>query len=449
MMDCAGPAPKRIKNSMRPDYKNRLKITIFTIGSRGDVQPYIALGCGLKAAGFEVSIATYAFFKPLIEQYGLVIIPLSGDPKAMLASEEGQRWLQSHQNPFQFIQSFIALTQPRIEPLMQETKMALADADLIIYSDLGIVGYHVAEFLKTPLIETHLQPFGATSEFASVGAPAGVKLGGWYNWLSHKMTEQILWQPFRSKLNALRKELLHLPPESFWGPFKKIEEKQQTTLYAFSRHIIPKPHDWPEWRKITGYWFLPASPTWQPAPHLKAFLAAGEPPIYVGFGSMMDENPHELAALIISAVSKSSHPTPRLLLSSGWANLVPSELPQEVLVIDDTPHAWLFPQMAGIIHHGGAGTTAAALRSGRPSVAIPYFADQFFWSNRVYQQGVGPKPVPRPKLTVTKLAHLFSELSQNVTMKKRAANLGARIRAEKGVDTAVFYIKQRIEQKIA
>lgn len=448
MKGYAGLETKLIKNFMSQEFNAPLKIVIFTIGSRGDVQPYIALGCGLKADGFDVSIATYSYFKPFIEAYGLKLKPLTGDPKAMLATKEGQKWLQSHQNPLQFIQSFIALTQPRIEPLMRETLLALADADLIIYSDLGIVGYHVAESLNIPVIETHLQPFGATTEFASVGAPAGLKFGGWYNWLTHKLTEQILWQPFRSKINSLRETLLDLPPESFWGPFNKIEKRQHPTLYAFSRHIIPKPKDWPSWRHITGYWFLPPPPKWSPEPQLKAFLEAGESPLYVGFGSMLDENPKELVDLILTAVSNSTEPPPRLLLSSGWANLVPSKLPSNVHVTKAVPHEWLFPQMAAVVHHGGAGTAAAALRSGSPSAAIPYFADQFFWANRVYQQGVGPKPVSRPKLTVNKLASIFSELMQNNIMKQRAADLGKKIQAESGVETAVFHIRQYIEKNI-
>lgn len=408
------------------------------------MQPYVALGRGLQAAGFDVSIATYAYFRELIEAFGLTLKPLSGDPEEILRSEEGQRWVTARQNPLQFIQAFIALTKPRLETLLQEAISALADANLILYSDLGIVGYHVAEYHGIPAMETHLQPFGATTAFPSVGSPPWLWLGGWGNYLSHLATDQILWQPFRREINRLRRRYLNLPPESFFGPFKKVKRWQRPMLYAFSKHVLPKPADWEAWRKVTGYWFLPPEPGWKPDPALVDFLAAGKPPVYVGFGSMIDQEPEQLAASISRAATQTNS---RLLLSAGWANLRGSSLSEHVFPIESVPHAWLLPQTAAAIHHGGAGTTAAALRAGVPNMALPYFADQYFWANRIYKLGTGPKPFPRTQLTAERLCHALRELTQNNALRNKAKTLGNLLEEERGVETAVVHIEAFLRKR--
>lgn len=419
------------------------RITIITIGSRGDVQPYVALGRGLKTAGFQVAIATYPYFRDLIEAHGLTLKPLRGDPKEILGSDLGQQWVGSQQNPLQFARTFIQLTKPRLEPLMQDALEVLADADLILYSDLGIVGYHVAEHFGTPAIETHLQPFGATTAFPSVGSPPWLWLGSWGNYFSHMATDQVLWQPFRTLVNELRRDYLNLPPETFFGPFRKIKQSGNPMLYAFSPHVLPKPADWKRWRKITGYWVLPPEPDWQPDPQLVDFLADGEPPVYIGFGSMTDQNPEQLVEMILTAVSRTNT---RLLLSSGWAGLTASDLPDRAFLLGNVPHEWLLPKTAAVIHHGGAGTTAAGLRSGRPSLALPYFADQYFWANRIHALGAGPKPFNRSQLTVDRLVHALAQLTRNVTMQQRAADIGRLLQNERGVETAVSHIKTFLQK---
>ncbi|MEM7335735.1 MAG: glycosyltransferase [Chloroflexota bacterium] len=420
-----------------------MKLSIITIGSRGDVQPYVALGCGLQKAGFDVSIVTYEYYRQFIEAYGLKLKPLQGDPKEILGSENGRNWVRSQGNPVKFVKNFIALTKARIAPMMKDAVEQLADAEIILYSDLGIVGYHVAEKYQTPLIETHLQPFGITKTFPSVGAPPWIKLGGLYNQISHWVTEQMLWQPFRTLVNDLRRTELDLRPIPFWGPFKKIKTEGNPTLHAYSPHVLPKPSDWPRWRHVTGNWVLPPEPGWQPDPKLVDFLNAGKPPVYVGFGSMVDEEPEKLVEMVLTAVS---HTNNRIILSSGWAGFTASNLPDNAYIIQSVPHEWLLPQMAAVIHHGGAGTTAAGLRSGVPSMAAPYFADQFFWADRIYNLGVSPKLPPRPKLTMDILTHAIQEATQNSVMKNNAARIGQLLHAEDGIETAVKIIKKFANQ---
>lgn len=421
-----------------------MNITIFTIGSRGDTQPYVALGRGLQQAGHTVRLATYGFYESFLAEYGLEIAPLSGDPREVMASPAGQQWLQSGQNPVQFVRAFIDLTKPRLELMFAEGVDACRGADLIIYSDLGFVGYHAAEYLGVPALQARLQPFGPTRDFPSVGVPPWMQFGGWSNYLSHVMTDQIMWQPFRRLTNRWRTEKLGLEPEPFFGPFADLNRTKQPVLYGFSPQVLPKPDDWEAWRHVVGYWILPPAPDWSPPAELVQFLESGPPPVYIGFGSMMDRDPAELTRLITTAVSQAKV---RAVLHAGWGNLIPEEQSDDLFVVESVPHEWLFPRMAAIVHHGGAGTTAAGLRSGQPSVAVPFFADQYFWSRRIRALGVGPEPISRAKLTVEGLSGLLKTAVSDQLMAQQAFVLGERLRAEDGVKTAVLLIERLMESR--
>jgi sterol 3beta-glucosyltransferase len=196
---------------------------------------------------------------------------------------------------------------------------------------------------------------------------------------------------------------------------------------------------------MNGYWFLDQPNDWQPSVELQAFLDAGDPPVYVGFGSMAGRKPQRLAQIVIEALQAANV---RGVIATGWGGLDANDLPETIFKIDQAPHDWLFPRMAAVAHHGGAGTTAAGLRAGRPTVICSFIADQPFWGARVYALGVGPKHIPQKQLTVEKLAAAIREATTNPAMRQRAADLGEQIRAEDGVADTVALI-ERIAEKHA
>jgi UDP:flavonoid glycosyltransferase YjiC (YdhE family) len=232
-----------------------------------------------------------------------------------------------------------------------------------------------------------------------------------------------------------------MPPASLAGPFEQLYEEQTPSLYAFSPLVAPPPRDWPDWIRVTGYWFLEPPEDWQPQPELLDFLDAGPPPVYIGFGSMTNRKPTESAELALEALKKSGQ---RGILLRGWGGLTKEDLPKDVFVLDAIPHLWLFPRMAAVIHHGGAGTTGVGLRSGVPSVVVPHFADQPFWGERVHTLGVGPRPIPRWRLTASGLAKAIRRAVEDGEMHSRAALLGEQLRAEQGVQRAVEIILSNI-----
>jgi UDP:flavonoid glycosyltransferase YjiC (YdhE family) len=205
--------------------------------------------------------------------------------------------------------------------------------------------------------------------------------------------------------------------------------------------VLPKPHDWGDHLHITGYWFMEEA-TYQPQTELVRFLESGSRPVYIGFGSMLDQEATQTTRIVLEALDITGQ---RAILHGGWSELGHQALPDTVLRVADIPHNWLFPRMAAVVHHGGAGTTAAGLRAGVPSVIVPYFGDQPFWARRVHQMGAGPTPIPRLKLTASKLAHALLEAMQDQNILQTSAKVGAEIQAENGVQNAVELINHYLE----
>jgi sterol 3beta-glucosyltransferase len=247
---------------------------------------------------------------------------------------------------------------------------------------------------------------------------------------------------FRGATNRWRVETLGLPPLPLGGPYRQIEREREIVLLGYSPSVVPKPPDWGEHIHVTGYWFLDRPDDWQLPATLNAFLAAGPPPVYIGLGSMTGRDPEALTQLALDALRRAHQ---RGVLLAGWAGLGGLDLPDDVCLVDDIPHDWLFPRMAAVAHHGGAGTTGAGLRAGKPSILLPYFADQPFWGRVVHDLGAGPPPIPQKELTAERLAAAINRAVTSPGIHRRARTLGERIRQEDGVGNAVSILISRLE----
>lgn len=315
---------------------------------------------------------------------------------------------------------------------------ACRSVDLIVAGVGGMyVGFSIAEKLDLPMLQAHVFPFTPTGEFPGVLFPQAVsRLGRGVNRASHELIRQVMWQGSRVADEKARKEVLDLPAAPFFGPYDNERLNRSPALYGFSPSVIPPPKDWNDAR-VTGYWFLDAAPDWTPPADLEAFLAKGPAPVYVGFGSMGSRNPAQTAELVLEALAKSKQ---RAIMQSGWGGLGTENLPVSVHAVRSVPHTWLFPRVAAVVHHGGAGTTAAGLRAGVPSIIVPFFGDQAFWGERVARLGVGPRPIPRRRLTADRLAQAIQQAVSDQGLRQGASDLGARIRAEDGIAKAVAAI---------
>ncbi|MEA5574546.1 glycosyltransferase [Calothrix sp. UHCC 0171] len=416
-----------------------MRIAIIAMGSQGDVQPYIALGKGLQEVGYRVRLVTHENFAELVNSHGLEFCPVRGDIQSIAETKEMRELLEK--GNFLAITSYTAKQAQRAAiDWANDGIVACEKMDLLIVGVGGLyLGLALAEKLGLPLLQAYVFPFTPTKAFPSVLFPQSLsQLGGWFNHLSHHLTRQIMWQGFRTGDRLMRQQVLGLKAASFWGAYNSEILQQYPILYGFSPSVIPKPSDWHN-THVTGYWFLDSAPDWQPPSALMEFLENGSPPIYIGFGSMSNKNPEETTALVLEALEQTQQ---RAILLSGWGGLGTQNLPNTIFPIDSIPHSWLFPRVAAVVHHGGAGTTSAGLRAGIPTIIIPYFGDQGFWGERVAQLGVGVKPIPRKQLTAQKLAEAIQQVLTDADMRQRAANLGARIQAEEGIAGAVAVVEE-------
>jgi sterol 3beta-glucosyltransferase len=218
-------------------------------------------------------------------------------------------------------------------------------------------------------------------------------------------------------------------------------------LHGHSAAIWPAPHDWPAHAEVTGAWFLDppgGDPSWSAPPGLIAFLGKGAPPVYIGFGSMAGVDPESTTRVVMDAVARAGV---RAVLARGWGGIDrTAPMAAQVHLVDEVPHAWLFPRMAAVVHHGGAGTTAAGLRAGRPTLVCPFGLDQPFWGRRVQALGVGPVPLPQRRLDAGTLAQALADLVGNPRYRERAAAVADAIAREGGVAAAVAAIERIASQ---
>lgn len=410
-----------------------MKITILSVGTRGDVQPYIALGLGCRAVGHEVHIAAASNFEEFVRSCGLGYTRLEANFRELMETSLVQE-LMTSRNPLKSYRETRKLIHYILERFAADSWKACQNSDAIVFSSIAVTGYSVAEKLGLPSCWAPLQPMSRTRAFPSVVSPIRSSQNGTLNWFTHILEEQATWQPSRNFINQWRRDFLGLKPYPFSGPYDLLEKKHFPIIYGYSPTILPKPSDWGDWIHVSGYWFLDHPAEWQPPAGLVNFIQAGKPPIYVGFGSMNSHEAKELTQLVIEAVTLAKE---RAVFATGWGSLADVTLPDTIYKVDSIPHDWLFPQMAAAVHHGGAGTTAATLRAGIPSLIIPHIMDQPFWGQRVFDLGVGPRPLPRKKVTAERLAKAIAMTRNDKDMKRRARTLAKQICAENGVARAV------------
>jgi len=411
-------------------------ITILAAGSRGDTQPYIALGVELQKAGYVVRIATFEVFESLVKSYGLEFHPLKGDITS-IASRENSKGAIKADNPFKLLLSFNKLKSYAFD-LQKDLFDACQGSDVILYHPGMAIGYFAAQYLKIPAILATPFPMTPTKDYPALIFYDKVRLGTGFNWVTHKIFEKIMWFASSSPVKQFWKQKFGSAPENFTCPYPKQNTLSAPTLTSCSNFVFPRPKDWPEHVYNTGYWFLDEEPDWKPPSELIDFLDKGKPPVYVGFGSIGDpEQAQQTTNLVIKALKQSGQ---RGVLATGWSGMSKIDnIPEEIFIIESAPHGWLFPRMAAVIHHGGAGTTAAGLRAGVPGIVIPSANDQFAWGRKIYELGVGSKPIPRKELTSEKLsdAILYALTDQII---ENAKLLGTNIQNENGTAAATQII---------
>ncbi len=421
-----------------------MKVFITTYGSRGDVQPYVALGKGLRRAGHQVTLATSDRFRDFVLANDLSYGYLNDRLLSILDTDQGKDLMENTTGILQILKRTLTMMRevsPLQRSLLEESWQAARDADpdLIIFHPKSFSGPDIAEKLGVPaLLGLVIPMLIPSSERPHIGFPK-LPLGGWYNRLTYAVVQQLMAFSASRFVGDWRRK--HgLPGQRKFNLLHHTDGKPVPAICGYSPHVFPSPSDWPEWVKTTGYWYLDEPSDWQPDQRLLDFLDQGPPPVYVGFGSMSGRRPDRLATIVVDSLKRANL---RGIIATGWGGLRADSLPDSILSIDSVPHAWLFPRTAAVVHHGGAGTTAAGLRAGRPTIIVPFFGDQPFWGQQVYELGVGSKPIPQKKLTTERLTEALVQVTSEERIVAAARGLGEKIRAEDGVGEAVRFITTR------
>jgi sterol 3beta-glucosyltransferase len=418
-----------------------MQIAILALGSRGDVQPFIALALALMRAGHTVHLIGLADYAELVADYGLPFTAVVGAANDLMDRELVYSALDAAGSglPLGFARRFLAQIEPFITQLCAECLAACAGAEALVASTLGLYpGLLIAERLGLRLIPVHFHPYGLTSSMPDVSfaaLPDWAPLRRAYNQASHRLAAHGLWQFLRGPLNRARQTALGLAPLSARELWARVAYFAPLTLYGYSATIAPPPSDWPMRRRVNGYWMLERPADWRPPAALERFLAAGAPPVYIGFGSVLaGRDPAAITTLLVAALGRAG--MRGLIYRGAWGDLAPNALPEHVLAIDAVPHDWLFRRVAAVVMHGGAGTTAAALRAGAPVVSIPFYGDQRFWAARVAALGAGPPPLARRELEPARLAAAIQQAVNDASMRTRARALSALLANEDGATHA-------------
>jgi len=397
-----------------------MKFVVVTYGTEGDTRPLAALSRSLLDSGHEVRLladgATLGSAGPL----GVPAEALAGDIQQVLQPSKESR-------PSDTAWALARIANANTESWLRQVVSVGKGCDAIILSALAsFVGLSAAEYLGVKAIGAGFLPITATAAFPPPLLPPGV-VPGWLNRVSYGWVNSLVWRALRKSTNAARARVCSLPPR------KKVWSTHPI-LYGVSPSLLPRPRDYPPNVYMCGQW-VPPAPEWTPPRELVDFLAAGEPPLYLGFGSMAGLIQPGLLKELIAAVSGR-----RVLFYPGWSNVSSSELPAGFFIVRDTPHHWLFPQTSVVIHHGGSGTTHSAARAGVPSVVIPLAGDQFFWADRLHELGVAPAPVKVRSLRAVGLSHSVG-LAERAEVRARSVILGAQMAAENGLARAISAIE--------
>ncbi|KFA74440.1 hypothetical protein S40288_08917 [Stachybotrys chartarum IBT 40288] len=424
----------------------KLNIVIQVVGSRGDVQPFVALGTELQKHGHRVRLATHNVFDSFVRDAGLEFFPIGGDPAELMA------YMVRNPGLIPSIQSLRAGDIKKKRVMMAEilhgcwlscissdpVSLDPFVADAIIANPPSFAYVHCAQVLGIPVHLMFTMPWTSTAAFPHPLVNIKFSQGSsteplTANYLSYAVVEVLTWQGLGDVINEWR-ESIDLEPIAFSEGPRLAETLKIPFTYCWSPALVPKPRDWGNHIDVCGFFFR-EPPLYTPPPELERFLGDGPPPIYIGFGSIVIDDAASLSRTILEAIRITGC---RALISRGWSKLDGPES-DSVMFLGDCPHEWLFKHVQAVIHHGGAGTTACGLLNGRPTTIIPFFGDvssQPFWGDMVAAAGAGPAPIPQKSLDVDRLVDAI-QYCLTPQASKAAEEIAVKMRSESGVKQAV------------
>jgi sterol 3beta-glucosyltransferase len=398
---------------------------VLSAGSTGDVEPFAALAARLGMRGHEVVLAADAGFEHLAPGGAVRFAPIRANFQSLL-TPEGKR------------PSLRGAVFPVIRGMLADSwRVAQADRpELIVAHQKTLAAPHIAEKLGIPHVQALTVPMLTPTREFPLPAMVRQDLGGFLNRASYRLVAT-LTRPYSGLIRDWRGNTLSLAPRG--NP-----PASARTLYCYSPSLVPTPRDWPSDVVATGFWVREGNGAAEPGdPELESFLASGAPPVYVGFGSSVGPDPVALGASVSEGLRRAGV---RAVIATGWGGLKGVGSDSHTMVVEAASHAWLFPRVAAVVHHGGAGTTAAGLLAARATIVCPFQGDQYFWGAAVHRAGAGPEPLPAKKLTPERFASALRAAGTHSGTHAHALDLSRRMGREDGTGRASEEIEAVVER---
>ncbi len=408
-----------------------MKVSILAVGTRGDIQPCVALAVELQKKGVEVFIATHKEYEKLVTSNNIKYYEMPGNPAVELANKDKKENESKKNNSLEKLEEYLRKWLIKSFELCKNT-------DAIIYTPPFILGAHLAEKLKITYFPVVFEPSITTKMFPSPHQWISKNYGSIINKFTYSVANNLFWLSMRKRINRLRKEVLNLPALSLKNPYTKMIEDKVPYLCCFSPNLVPKPNDWYDNVEVNGYWFLESTAEITPSKELKEFLKNGKPPIFIDFGSFANKRLSKKLEHILTDLSKSNA---RLLIDIGKTSLDEKKLPSNSYIIrGDISHEWLLPKTKLIIMHGGVGVTHAALKAGIPSIPISILGTQHYWGEVLYKLGLSAPPLKMRKLNTGDVLTSIEYIEANTKIFGNTKEIKNKIISENGAEKVANFI---------
>jgi UDP:flavonoid glycosyltransferase YjiC (YdhE family) len=413
-----------------------MRITVLAGGSYGDVLPYLSIADRLISNGHRVRFATSSAYASLVNQRDAEFFSLGEvDPKDVW---EDVATARASSNPVRLVR-YLFREKPGFREALVRMSQACEDADGIVATTSSLLIAQYARQRGIPVVGCHLTPLASTADFPRAIGPYWAqrrRLGPIWNLMTHEIAARLFWMADRSVVNNWRQQDLGLSPLPWFRGHRWPNHERIPMLFGFSSAVIPRPRGWPEHYQITGYWFSPDAP-WQPPEMLVDFLSRPGPVVFIGFGSQVTSRQLWQDVLVPGALRSGA----RVVIGEGWSDLSHLANDDRVYLIKTIPYHWIFSQVDAVIHHGGAGTAAAALRAAVPSIVVPFTGEQRFWAERLYDTGICPIPANPRTAKADDISRDLSSLHARPAYGERTREISRMIRTEDGIGNATRLIE--------
>jgi sterol 3beta-glucosyltransferase len=394
-----------------------MRVLMLSPGTRGDVAPATGLAAGFRRDGHDVAIVAGAAYRALVEGAGCAFQPVTADMHPTVDPNDPQS--------SGGVREYLRALRKYMDSAATAALAAAPGADVILTNAISPYGHDIAESMNIPSIDMLLQPAHPSADYPPMIFSARDH-GRFGNRLAGRLAQAVP-TPIDPACARVRREL-GLPAEGRRAAQKRRWQEGRPVHHGISPVVLPRPGDWPPELLLDGYWWPHEPAGWAPSDDLASFLDAGPAPLVVSLGSVPSGT--AATAAVVDALRETGV---RAVLQGGEFEPLVADLDLPgVLHVGDVPHSWLLPRSAAVVHHAGAGITAACLRAGVPSIPMPVHTDQPFWASRLARLGAGTAPVPAAKATGAQVTAAIKEATERPDLRKGAQRIADALAAEDG-----------------